>query len=101
MQEVSEAAGVSRATLYRYFPSKDHLMDAVAVFDEHTFNEGLAVALAATAEPRNGTGATARPVSSATTAASRYDAPAPPLLSGISRPAQPSSAASTRQRPVS
>ena len=32
MQEVSEAAGVSRATLYRYFPSKDRLMDAVAIF---------------------------------------------------------------------
>jgi AcrR family transcriptional regulator len=47
MQEVSEAAGVSRATLYRYFPSKDHLMDAVAIFDEHTFAEGLAAALAA------------------------------------------------------
>jgi AcrR family transcriptional regulator len=47
MQEVSEAAGVSRATLYRYFPSKDRLMDAVAVFDEQTFADGLAVALAA------------------------------------------------------
>jgi AcrR family transcriptional regulator len=46
MQEVSEAAGVSRATLYRYFPSKDHLMDAVAIFDERTFAEGLAASLA-------------------------------------------------------
>jgi AcrR family transcriptional regulator len=47
MQEVSEAAGVSRATLYRYFPSKDHLIDAVAIFDERTFTEGLARSLAA------------------------------------------------------
>ena len=51
MQEVSEAAGVSRATLYRYFPSKDHLMDAVAVFDELTFAEGLATALALVEDP--------------------------------------------------
>jgi AcrR family transcriptional regulator len=51
MQEVSEAAGVSRATLYRYFPSKDHLMDAVAIFDERTFAEGLAAALAVVEDP--------------------------------------------------
>ncbi len=46
MQEVSEAAGVSRGTLYRYFPSKEHLLSAVAIFDEHSFSEGLAAALA-------------------------------------------------------
>jgi AcrR family transcriptional regulator len=51
MQEVSEAAGVSRATLYRYFPSKDHLMDAVAIFDERTFAEGLAAALSVLEDP--------------------------------------------------
>jgi AcrR family transcriptional regulator len=51
MQEVSEAAGVSRATLYRYFPSKDNLMDAVAIFDERTFAEGLAAALAVVEDP--------------------------------------------------
>jgi AcrR family transcriptional regulator len=51
MQEVSEAAGVSRGTLYRYFPSKDRLLDAVAVFDEHTFSEGLAAALAPCQDP--------------------------------------------------
>ncbi len=51
MQEVSEAAGVSRGTLYRYFPSKECLLDAVAVFDERTFNQGLASALAACQEP--------------------------------------------------
>jgi AcrR family transcriptional regulator len=51
MQEVSEAAGVSRATLYRYFPSKDRLMDAVAIFDERTFSEGLAASLAVVEEP--------------------------------------------------
>jgi AcrR family transcriptional regulator len=51
MQEVSEAAGVSRGTLYRYFPCKDRLLDAVAIFDEHTFTEGLAAALAAREDP--------------------------------------------------
>ena len=51
MQEVSEAAGVSRGTLYRYFPSKDHLMDAVAVFDEQQFSDGLAASLAAGRDP--------------------------------------------------
>jgi AcrR family transcriptional regulator len=51
MQEVSEAAGVSRGTLYRYFPSKDQLLQSVAVFDEHSFAEGLAAALAARADP--------------------------------------------------
>jgi AcrR family transcriptional regulator len=51
MQEVSEAAGVSRGTLYRYFPCKDRLLDAVATFDEHTFSEGLATALAACQDP--------------------------------------------------
>jgi AcrR family transcriptional regulator len=42
MQEVSEAAGVSRGTLYRYFPSKDQLLAAVASYDERGFTEGLA-----------------------------------------------------------
>jgi AcrR family transcriptional regulator len=51
MQEVSEAAGVSRATLYRYFPSKDRLMDAVAIFDERTFSEGLAASLSVVEDP--------------------------------------------------
>jgi AcrR family transcriptional regulator len=51
MQEVSEAAGVSRGTLYRYFPSKDHLLDAVAAYDEGRFSIGLAAALAPVTEP--------------------------------------------------
>jgi AcrR family transcriptional regulator len=51
MQEVSEAAGVSRATLYRYFPSKERLIDAVAIFDERTFADGLATSLAVVEDP--------------------------------------------------
>src|SRR5580698_7538300 len=51
MQEVSEAAGVSRGTLYRYFPSKDHLLAAMAVHDEQRFTVGLTEALASVTEP--------------------------------------------------
>jgi AcrR family transcriptional regulator len=51
MQEVSEAAGVSRGTLYRYFPSKDHLLDGVAGYDEGRFSSGLATALASVHQP--------------------------------------------------
>jgi AcrR family transcriptional regulator len=51
MQEVSEAAGVSRGTLYRYFQSKERLIDAVAIFDEHTFSDGLAARLAEKEDP--------------------------------------------------
>lgn len=51
MLEVSEAAGVSRATLYRYFPSRDDLLAAAASYDERRFDEGLAGALAGTNHP--------------------------------------------------
>lgn len=46
MQEISEAAGVSRGTLYRYFPSKDHVLAAAAGHDEQQFTDGLDKALA-------------------------------------------------------
>ncbi len=46
MQEISEAAGVSRGTLYRYFPSRDHVVAAAADFDEVRFSAGLDRALA-------------------------------------------------------
>lgn len=51
MQEVSEAAGVSRGTLYRYFPSKDLLLVGAAAYDEQKFDQGLAAALAAVQDP--------------------------------------------------
>src|SRR6516225_1724662 len=46
MQEISEAAGVSRGTLYRYFPSKVHVIAAAADYDEARFGAGLDSALA-------------------------------------------------------
>jgi AcrR family transcriptional regulator len=51
MQEISEAAGVSRATLYRYFPSKEHVLAAAADYDEQRFRAGLDDALAAAEGP--------------------------------------------------
>jgi AcrR family transcriptional regulator len=51
MQEVSEAAGISRGTLYRYFPSKERLIDAVAIFDQQSFTDGLAASLSECDDP--------------------------------------------------
>lgn len=51
MQEISEAAGVSRATLYRYFPSKEHVLAAAADYDEQRFQAGLDGAMAAAEGP--------------------------------------------------
>jgi len=51
MQEVSEVAGVSRGTLYRYFPSKDQLLAGVAEFDERRFTVGLARAFEGVDDP--------------------------------------------------
>jgi AcrR family transcriptional regulator len=45
MSDVSESAAVSRQTLYRYFPSKEHLLEALAGYERHRFESGLAAAL--------------------------------------------------------
>jgi AcrR family transcriptional regulator len=46
MAEVSEASEVSRTTLYRYFATKEKLLDGVAAYDWQHFSEGLDKALA-------------------------------------------------------
>src|ERR1700692_4775574 len=51
MQEIAEAAGVSRGTLYRYFPSKDHVLMGAADYDERRFSVGLDAALARARSP--------------------------------------------------
>ena len=51
MQEVAEAAGVARGTLYRYFPSKDHVLAAAAEYDGQRFSTGLDQALASARAP--------------------------------------------------
>ncbi len=51
MREIAESAGVSRGTLYRYFPSKDHVVAAAAAFDAQRFSNGLDAVLAAAGSP--------------------------------------------------
>jgi AcrR family transcriptional regulator len=51
MREIAETAGVSRGTLYRYFPSKDHVLAAAAEYDGQRFSDGLDEVLAAAATP--------------------------------------------------
>jgi AcrR family transcriptional regulator len=55
MAEVSEAAEVSRTTLYRYFATKELLLDGVAAYDLQRFSEGLDKALAETSSGRERT----------------------------------------------
>jgi AcrR family transcriptional regulator len=57
MQEIAEAGGVSRGTLSRYFPSKDHVLTAAAAFDERRFSMGLDEVLAAAGAPEDQIGA--------------------------------------------
>ena len=53
MQEIAEAAGVSRGTLYRYFPSKDHVLAAAADYDAQRFSGGIDEVLAARRTPED------------------------------------------------
>ncbi len=57
MQEIAESAGVSRGTLYRYFPSKDQVLVAAAAYDERRFSMGLDEVLAVTRAPEEQIGA--------------------------------------------
>jgi AcrR family transcriptional regulator len=45
MSAVAAVAGVSRPTLYRYFPSKQALLVALAEHEQHRFDAGIADAI--------------------------------------------------------
>jgi AcrR family transcriptional regulator len=53
MREIAEVAGVSRGTLYRYFPSKDHVLAAAATYDAQRFSDGLDEVLALAESPED------------------------------------------------
>src|SRR5947207_14107492 len=46
VEDVAQRAGLSRQTVYRYFPSKDHLMIALVSREEESFLDGVRAAFA-------------------------------------------------------
>src|SRR5207249_2478323 len=46
VEDVARAAGLSRQTIYRYFPSKDHLILALVMREEEKFIDGVRTAFA-------------------------------------------------------
>ncbi|OMC41379.1 TetR family transcriptional regulator [Mycobacterium sp. GA-1841] len=46
LQDVAATAGVSRPTVYRYFGSKDGLLEAFALYEQDNFAAGMAMATA-------------------------------------------------------
>jgi AcrR family transcriptional regulator len=51
MAQIADTAGVARGTLYRYFPSRDHVLAAAADYDEARFSAGLDQVLASAQAP--------------------------------------------------
>lgn len=50
MSDVSERSGLSRGTVYRYFPSKEDLLAVLAEYERDRFSDGLRKALEGTPE---------------------------------------------------
>jgi AcrR family transcriptional regulator len=46
LSDVAQQAGVSRPTLYRWFASKEDLLDAFSVYERHLFDSGISRATA-------------------------------------------------------
>lgn len=47
VEDVARAAGIARQTVYRYFPSKDHLITALVLQEQEKFLDGIRAAFAA------------------------------------------------------
>jgi AcrR family transcriptional regulator len=45
LTDIARVAGVSRPTLYKYYASKDDLLDALAVHERDRFDEGMSAAV--------------------------------------------------------
>ena len=52
LSAVANAAGISRPTLYRWFPTKDDLLAALSAYEEERFDVGLQQVIAAHRAPR-------------------------------------------------
>jgi len=51
LSSIAASAGVSRPTLYRWYPTKDVLLAAIAVYEEEQFDRGLRAAIDARRAP--------------------------------------------------
>jgi AcrR family transcriptional regulator len=50
VEDVARAAGIARQTVYRYFPSKDHLILALVLREEEKFLDGVRAAFASASD---------------------------------------------------
>jgi AcrR family transcriptional regulator len=52
LSAVANAAGISRPTLYRWFPTKEDLLAAITIYEEERFDVGLQLVIDANRAPK-------------------------------------------------